>query len=86
MSLDMIQKAMGLGAQINTTPDLARVVMPLVKLLRDARISWSDRETIAGAIDTAIRQHKDMEAEQQQLGLQKAYAGQAMQQVGQGKL
>lgn len=62
-----------MNGQVNSTgPDLAQVVMPLVKLLRNAHMSWDNRETIAGAIDIAIRAHRDMEAEQQHLCAEKA--------------
>lgn len=52
---------------IDSGPKLTQVVMPLVKLLRNAHLSWDDRVAIAGAIDTAVRAHRDMEAERQHL-------------------
>lgn len=55
------------NAQINFGPQLARVAMPLVRLLQQDGLSWSDREDIANAIQAAIRTHAGMEAERRHL-------------------
>jgi len=47
--------------------DLGRAVMPLVKVLRDAQLSWSEREQIADAILAAWRAHKSMADEEAHL-------------------
>lgn len=77
---------MNAGNQINSGPNLGRVVMPLVKLMKTGELSWSDREAVADAIRDALRIHESMKAEQNHLlgGLQAA-AGQQMgvgQQIG----
>lgn len=62
-----------MSAQINKSLDLGRVVMPLVKVLRDGQLSWSDREEIAMAILAAWRSHReilDESAKHVQAGLQ----------------
>jgi hypothetical protein len=69
-----------LGGKINTGPDLSRAVMPLIKILRGARLSWSDREEIAAAIHEAWRAHRSMEEEAcklSQMGLQQQMAYQS---------
>ena len=39
---------------------LGRVVMPLVRVMERAHISWAEREEIAWAIQECLRQHKSL--------------------------
>lgn len=55
---------------------LSAVVMPLVQLLSDADLAWSDREKISSAIQACRRHHEAMEKESKQ------YADQARVQQG----
>ena len=47
--------------------DVGRVVMPLVRLLCQNGLSWSNREEIADAIRNTLRVHGDMEKEREHL-------------------
>ena len=51
---------------INTGPNLARVAMPLARLMQH-NLSWRDREIVADAIQQAIAHHKSMEDERRHL-------------------
>jgi hypothetical protein len=51
--------------QIDSGPDLARVMLPLVRLMRDARLSWSNRELVADAMQECHRHWSSMEEERQ---------------------
>ena len=46
---------------------LETVVMPLVRLMAQADLSWADREEVSAAIAVCIRHYNDMETERQQL-------------------
>jgi len=43
--------------------DLDTVVMPLVRIMKDAHISWAQRQEVAWAIQESIREHKSLMAE-----------------------
>jgi hypothetical protein len=36
------------------------VVMPLVRLIAEGNLSWSDKETCAAAIQASLRHHREM--------------------------
>lgn len=57
--------------------DLARVAMPLVRLMRDGRLSWAQKEEIAGVILQLCAERRDHEKEMQHLagGLASAASG-----------
>lgn len=42
----------------NTPFDLALVAIPLIRVMRDARLSWAQREEIAWAIQECNRQYQ----------------------------
>ena len=48
------------------------VVMPLVRLMAHADLSWADREEVSAAIAVCIRHFNDMETERQHLDQQGA--------------
>lgn len=52
-----------MSGQLGNGPCLARVVMPLVRLLLSDNLSWSDRQAIVEAIQSSTRAHADMEKE-----------------------
>lgn len=54
----------GLGANMAKTLDLGRVAMPLVRLMNEAGLSWSDKQKIAGCIQSLINDHEAMKKEQ----------------------
>jgi hypothetical protein len=49
---------------------LGAVVLPLVQVMADADLSWSDREKISAAIHKCHRQWTDMEKERQSTNAQ----------------
>lgn len=61
-------------------PSLSRVVMPMVDVMRDASLSWAERETIADAI-LAVRAHWKSMKDEQQLMDSALCAGQMIQPV-----
>ena len=68
------------GAILASTPQIMRVVGPLVRLLQQHAVSWHDRERIADAIGVAVRHYEDMEAEHRHLhGAGAARAGEPSQ-------
>lgn len=63
------------AANLNTDPyRLGSVVMPIIKAMRVANLSWSDRQECAWAILDSIRAHQSLIDEQQN----PAYQGQAL--------
>jgi len=52
---------------------LGAVVLPLVQVMADADLSWSDREKISAAIHKCHRQWTDMEKERQAANSQSGY-------------
>jgi hypothetical protein len=53
--------------QILLRPRLESVVMPLVRLMSQCDLSWSDRQELSSAIASCTRHWNDMEAERQEL-------------------
>lgn len=66
----------------STRPDLGRVVMPLVKVLRDADLSWTCREDIAAAILACWRNWDSMQQEQAKLQSSGAQCARSLDQHG----
>lgn len=64
---------------------LGVVVLPLVQVMADADLSWSDREKISAAIHQCHRQWTNMEKERQMINAQSAnyQAGSLQGQIGQ---
>lgn len=53
------------GANLTKDPmDLARVAMPLVRLMRDGKLSWSQKQEIANVIHDLCNERKEWEREQ----------------------
>ena len=52
-----------MGNLKNDPMDLARVAMPLVRLMRDANLSWSQKEEIAGVILQLCAERRQWEEE-----------------------
>jgi hypothetical protein len=52
---------------IRHRPDLAHVVMPLVRVQKIADLSWADRAELSSAIASCVRHWNDMEAERQHI-------------------
>ena len=48
--------------QIDQYP-VHHIVMPLVKVLRDANLSWADKQIVADAITSVMRHKKSMQEE-----------------------
>lgn len=71
-----------ISAQSVNLPKIRTVgncVMPLVRLLAEGDLSWSDRELIAKAIEATVRQFTAIEKEQQYPAQQPRVAGQEQQ-------
>lgn len=47
--------------------NLDRVIMPMIRIMRDARLSWSEREEISDAIRECLRHHRALTGEQDML-------------------
>jgi hypothetical protein len=47
--------------------DIGRACMPLIRLLQQDGLTWSDREQIAAAIQNNLRIYKDHLAEQEHI-------------------
>lgn len=45
--------------------DLSRVVMPFVRVMELAHLSWAEREKIAAAVQECVRHHKGLMDEQE---------------------
>lgn len=57
-----------IGANIGKNPvDIGRACMPLVRLLMQDGLTWSDREKIAEAIQNNLRVYADHQAEQRHI-------------------
>jgi hypothetical protein len=70
---------------ISKQQSLSAVVMPLVRVMNEAVLSWSEREQLATAIQAAYRQWSGMEKErqaQQQMQWQQAGAQSGVGQQG----
>jgi len=63
------------GANLIKQANVAAVAMPLVRLLKHG-LSWSDRETVARALQDVLNQFESMEAERLHLN-----GGSGMQQA-----
>jgi hypothetical protein len=56
-----------LGAVLSKGPGLGPVAMPLVRLMRDGGLSWSQKEEIALVILALCVDHTNMKKEQEHL-------------------
>ena len=61
--------------QSSNGPDLGRVVMPIIEVMRQSGLSWAEREKCAFAILECLRHHKSM-ADERTASSQSALAGQ----------
>lgn len=49
--------------QLDNSPELMRVLLPFVFLMRDARLSWAHREAVAAAMLECHRHWRSMDDE-----------------------
>ena len=68
--------------QISKSLNLATVVMPLVRVMADASLSWAEREAISAAICEAHRQWKALEKEREAIRQVQAAGQQNAQNAG----